>query len=135
MVAAITDHRKGNEFSKATKKAAFIRCSQPDGVPKCERCGQPLKAGRYEFDHRKSAALGGDNSLGNCDVICSGGRATCHGIKTHEEDRPLIQKADNMRDAHLGLTRVKKKIPQPPRAPKKPSKPALPPKQLFKKAS
>jgi hypothetical protein len=137
MVAGIADHRKGNEFSKATKKAAFARCCQPDGIPKCEECGQPLKAGRFQYDHDKASGLGGDNSLENCKVRCSGSKTSCHSLKTEEQDKPLMQKADNMRDAHLGLTGKKASIPYrkaPPREPKSLASklPPLPRTNLFK---
>lgn len=55
----------------------------------CEYCGGTLK-NRYEFDHRRPRALGGDNSLENCAVSC----LPCHNTKTVEEDRPAIGKAD-----------------------------------------
>lgn len=118
------------EFTKATKLKALKRANG-----KCEGCGQPLKAGLFQFDHIKADGLDGDNSLENCKVLCSGGRASCHGIKTHEEDIPIMRKADAQRDAYQGTTRARKKIPQPPRAPRKPSKPSLPPKQFYKDAS
>lgn len=123
------------EFPKSVKKAAFLRCSQPDGIPKCEECGMPLKAGRFQYDHDKADGLGGDNTLENCVVLCSGSKTSCHSLKTEQHDKPLMQKADNMRDAHFGFTRKKVKIPSPPKAPKRPSKPSLPPRQLFQKAS
>lgn len=118
------------EFPKKVKVAALKRA---DG--KCEGCGQPLKPGRFQFDHIVPDGLGGEPTLENCKVLCSGSRASCHGIKTHEEDTPRMRKADAQRDALLGTTRVRKKIPQPPRAPKRPSKQPLPPRPLFKQAS
>ena len=118
------------EFTKATKLKALKRAN---GF--CEGCGQPLKAGLFQFDHIVPDGLGGDNSLENCKVLCSGGRASCHGIKTHEQDTPTMRKADAQRDAYQGTTRPRKKIPQPPRAPKRPSKQLPPPRPMFKDAS
>lgn len=106
------------EFTKKVKLAALKRA---DG--KCEGCGQPLQPGRFQFDHIVPDGLGGEPTLENCKVLCSGSRASCHGIKTHEEDTPRMRKADAQRDAHQGTTPARRKIPQPPRAPKKPSKP------------
>ncbi len=118
-----------SEFSKKTKKAAFVRCGGPDN-PRCEGCGRSLLNHPFQFDHDTADGLGGDNSLENCKVLCSGGRATCHGIKTEEQDKPLMQKADNMRDAHLGLTPKKAPWPKMPKF-KRPGKDSLPPRPMF----
>jgi len=123
------------EFSQKTRKAAFARCCQPDGVPKCEGCGRSLVGHPFDYDHIVPDGLGGDNSLENCKVLCSGGRATCHGIKTHEEDTPRMRKADAQADYARGTTRKKVKIPQPPRAPRRPSKELPPRRPLFRQAS
>ncbi|WP_201829657.1 HNH endonuclease signature motif containing protein [Microvirga zambiensis] len=129
-----------SEFAKATKKAAFARCCRPDGIPKCEECGQLLRAGRFQYDHDKADGLGGDNSLENCMVLCSGSKTSCHSLKTEQHDKPLMQKADNMRDAHLGLTRKKVKIKQPPKTRREPRSlasnlPPLPKLSLYRDAS
>lgn len=57
---------------------------------KCEYCGGQLKPGRYQFDHEKPKALGGDNSLENCKVAC----IKCHLTKTIDADMPSIRKGD-----------------------------------------
>ena len=40
----------------------------------------PIFNGRYLFeaDHKEEASEGGDNSLGNCQILCH----TCHAVKT-----------------------------------------------------
>lgn len=73
-----------HEFSAKTKALASIRA---DG--KCESCTAPLSEGRYHYDHDIPDALGGDNSLENCRVLCT----TCHRDKTGKRDVPRIAKA------------------------------------------
>ncbi|MBF9233959.1 HNH endonuclease [Microvirga alba] len=125
--------RSRKEFPKAVKVATFKRCGGPDN-PRCEECGQPLRPGRFQFDHIKADGFGGEPVSENCKVLCSGSRASCHSVKTEEEDKPRMRKADAQRDAHLGTTRKKAKIPQPPKAPKPPGKAPLPPRQLYEAA-
>ena len=57
---------------------------------KCGYCDGQLKPGQYEYDHRKPVALGGTNDLHNIVVVC---RAS-HADKTHDIDRPDINRAD-----------------------------------------
>lgn len=116
------------EFTKATKAKAFKRANG-----RCEGCGKTLEAGRFAFDHIVPDGLGGDNTLENCQVLCSGGRATCHGIKTAEEDQPRMAKADAQKMAHLGISKPKARIPQKPKM-KREGKIPLPPRPLYKQA-
>ena len=82
------------EFPASVRKDAWERCKG-----RCEGCTAKLFPGKFQFDHIKPDGLGGDPTLENCQVLCS----ACHGPKTHEQDRPLMQKADNMRAKHFGL--------------------------------
>ena len=82
------------EFSKAIKLQAWERCKGH-----CERCTAKLFPGRFDYDHVKPDALGGDNSLANCQVLCE----ACHDKKTITEDRPIIDKASRVRAKWLGL--------------------------------
>lgn len=75
------------EFSQATKKEAWARCEG-----KCEKCKTAFNGRRPEYDHVLADGLFGEPTLENCEVLCS----KCHKIKTHEHDRPLMQKADNI---------------------------------------
>lgn len=86
------------EFPKAVRAAAFLRSK---GY--CEECGTRLLPGRFAYDHVLPDSLGGKPTLENCAVLCSGGRATCHGIKTADRDIPMIAKADRIREKRLGL--------------------------------
>lgn len=88
------------EFPKAVRAAAFLRAN---GY--CEECGAKLLPGRFAFDHRLPDGLGGEPTLENCQVLCSGGRATCHGSKSADIDVPAIAKADRIREKHLGIRR------------------------------
>jgi 5-methylcytosine-specific restriction protein A len=118
------------EFSKKVKTAAYKRCGGPD-KPKCEGCGRPLVAGRFQFDHVKADGLSGEPTLENCKVLCSGGKTSCHAIKT-ASDTAIMRKADAQRDAHRGTTRKKAKIKAPPKAEKPAGKASLPPRQLYR---
>lgn len=83
-----------NEFSAKVKREAWTRCAG-----KCESCTAKLYPGKFDYDHRIPDGLGGTATLNNCQVLCD----ACHGPKTHEIDRPIMQKADNIRNKHLGI--------------------------------
>lgn len=82
------------EFSQATKKEAWKRCEG-----KCESCGTPFDGRRPEYDHDLPDGLYGEPTLENCKVLCP----KCHKLKTHEVDRPLMQKADNIAKGNANL--------------------------------
>lgn len=84
------------EFSQATKKEAWARAQG-----KCEKCGLPFDGRRPEYDHVLADGLYGEPTLENCEVLCP----PCHRIKTHEHDRPLMQKADNIAKKNAGMKR------------------------------
>lgn len=87
------------EFTRKTKAAAFLRCN---GLCEGKGCGARLKAGEAEYDHVLPAELGGDASLGNCQVLCR----PCHKGKT-AADVGRIRKADRQRDRASGALRGK----------------------------
>lgn len=84
------------EFSRKTKAQAFERAQGH-----CELCGLKLQTGRIEYDHIVPCELSGDNSLGNCQCICT----ACHSAKTGQQDVPAIRKSDRQRDKHNGAFR------------------------------
>ena len=88
------------EFSKQTMRDAFERSEGLcEGIlPSGERCCAEV-AHKKHFDHIIPAALGGDNSLTNCAVLC----LPCHGKKTQKIDVPMIAKAKRVADKHLGI--------------------------------
>ncbi len=94
------------EFPVKVKLAAYERC-QKDGKPHCEACGLRI-VGVPEYDHDKPDGLGGEPTLENCAVLCG----KCHRIKTHEEDRPIMAKADRQKKSAAG---IKRKYPWPKR--------------------
>jgi len=51
------------------------------------------------FDHIVPDGLGGKPVIENCMVLC----VPCHNEKTVKEDRPRMQKADNVRQRDQGL--------------------------------
>lgn len=87
------------EFGAKVRRLAWSRCAG-----KCENCTAKLYPGRFAFDHVKPDGLGGEPTLENCKVLCT----ACHTAKTVEQDRPLMQKADNIRAKHFGLGKVKR---------------------------
>jgi len=93
------------EFSAKVKLAAWEAC-HVDGKPRCAIC-LGIITGRPEYDHVKPDGLGGEPTIENCQVLCR----KCHKLKTHEEDRPIMTKADNQKKSEAGVKR-KHKWPQ-----------------------
>ena len=91
------------EFPAEVRKQAWKRCAG-----KCEKCTAKLFPGKFEYDHIRPDGLGGEPTLENCQVLCS----SCHLPKTVEEDRPIMQKADNIRAKHFGFAKVKRPFPK-----------------------
>lgn len=83
-----------SEFPADVRRAAWKRCK---GL--CEKCTAKLFVGKYQYDHRTPDGLGGEPTLENCQVLCT----NCHHIKTVEQDRPPMQKADNVASKHFGF--------------------------------
>lgn len=81
------------EFPARVKVAAYERAGGG-----CEECGTPLRVGKTHYDHVLPDALGGEPTLENCAVLCSG----CHGVKTARQDVPTIAKMKRQRAKHLG---------------------------------
>ena len=88
------------EFTKQTMRDASERSEGLcEGIlPSGERCRAEV-AHKKHFDHIIPAALGGDNSLTNCAVLC----LPCHGAKTQKIDVPMIAKAKRVADKHRGI--------------------------------
>lgn len=98
--------QRRREFPESVKQAAWARC-HVKGAPHCEDCKLPLQ-GRPEYDHDLPDGLYGEPTLENCVVRC----VKCHKRKTHEVDRPLMQKADNIANKNAGITRRKRPWPK-----------------------
>ena len=90
-----------NEFSKATKLAAFKRARG-----RCELCTARLYPGHFDYHHDKECAFDGSNELSNCIVACD----NCHGDVTKQR-APVIAKSNRVRNSHLGIKRAKRTIP------------------------
>jgi 5-methylcytosine-specific restriction endonuclease McrA len=82
-----------SEFKASVRQRAWERCK---GL--CEKCTAKLFPGHFDYDHIIPDGLGGEPTLENCQVLCD----NCHEEKTHKHDRPIMQKADNIRKKHLG---------------------------------
>lgn len=93
------------EFPAKIKLQAWDRC-KVNGKPHCEEC-RGLLVGRAEYDHIKPDGLGGEPTLENCKVLC----AKCHSRKTHQQDRPIMIKADRQKKKTAGINRAKAVIP------------------------
>jgi len=87
-----------SEFSAAVKGQAWKRCEG-----RCEKCTAKLFPGKFDYDHIRADGLGGEPTLENCQVLCK----ACHVEKTVKEDRPIMDKADNIRKRHLGISKPK----------------------------
>jgi hypothetical protein len=97
--------KERQEFPQKVRKAAFARCCKPDGIPKCEGCGNQLR-GTPIYEHITPDGLGGEPTLDNCKVHCK----TCADVKTFTEDNPRMQKADRVLKHTYGLERSKQKM-------------------------
>jgi 5-methylcytosine-specific restriction protein A len=103
------------EFSGTTKKAAWVRCEgqcehrEGTGIDEW-RCQKMLRPGDIFYDHIIPDALGGDNTLSNCQVLC---RAH-HDPKTQKVDVPRIAKMKRQANKHIGATSPKRPWPSRP---------------------
>ena len=89
------------EFTKETMRMALKRA---DGcceglISSGERCSAVLAVAKYHFDHIIPAAIGGDNDLTNCAVLC----LQCHKDKTTKRDIPIIAKSKRIYDKHHSI--------------------------------
>lgn len=96
------------EFTKSTMREALTRSKGlcegllADGT----RCNVNLWQKARHFDHIIPDAIGGDNSLTNCAVLC----VPCHLEKTAKRDIPIIAKSKRVSDRHNGI-RKKSRFP------------------------
>ena len=94
------------EFSKQVRRDALTRSNGfcegilSDGT----RCSANLWQKARHFDHVIPAAIGGDNSLQNCQCLCE----PCHRVKTTKIDVPIIAKSKRISDKHNGIRKVSK---------------------------
>ena len=93
------------EFPSRVKFAAYERC-QKNGKPHCELCGLRI-LGVCEYDHIKPDGLGGEPTLENLQVLCG----SCHRLKTHTQDRPVMAKADRQKKAAAGIRSKRNPMP------------------------
>ena len=96
------NRRPRSEFTKATKAQAWDRCEDEHGVHRCEQCTAPLQTGYIHYDHEIPTSIKADNSLSNCQVLCT----SCHEGKTRV-DRKIIAKAHRIEERHSGMKEKK----------------------------
>jgi 5-methylcytosine-specific restriction enzyme A len=82
------------EFTPKTKLQAF-----ENAKGHCTRCTAKLYHGKIRYNHRIPDALGGDNSLANCEVLC----LACDTPQTYGIDLPLIAKSKRIRKKAAGI--------------------------------
>ena len=87
------------EFTKATKLAAFQRAA---GHCENPQCGQKLFTGNVEYHHDVECAFGGTADLGNCVCLCRG----CHRAITNKQAK-VIAKTTRIRNRHIGIKKPK----------------------------
>ncbi len=72
------------------------------------RCKAPIDVGGFHYDHFVPEGLsGGDNSLGNCQVLCT----SCHANKTINFDIKAISKAKRIAKKLTGLKKSRSPMP------------------------
>lgn len=114
-----------------TVYAQIVHRAMVGGQIHCEGCGQALGKKKYNVDHTKPDGLEIDKSrkLTPDDGKLLGVEC-CHAPKT-KIDVAVIAEAKRREAKDLGIkTRVKAKIPSPPK-PEKPALKALPPRRLL----
>ena len=94
------------EFPAKVRVAAFERAGG-----RCERCCVVVRAGNGpEYHHRVAAAVGGEPTLDNCEVLCR----NCHGAQTATGDIPAIAKTKRIRNRHINAADKRGKFRKPP---------------------
>lgn len=83
------------EFPAKVKAAAFERANG-----KCEGCGNKLFPGKFRYDHDLPDWLGGEPTLENCRVKCTG----CDAPKT-AADQTRIAKTKRQHLKHIGAAK------------------------------
>ena len=87
------------EFTPQTKLAAWKRCG---GYCECDaHKGKKHRILSARYDHIVPDWLGGDNSLGNCQVL----DLRCDKVKTYDTDIPAIAKSKRIEAKRAGLKR------------------------------
>lgn len=120
------------EFPKEIYAQIVRRAMQPTGEIACEGCGLVLGKKPYHVDHTIPDALFLDKKrkLTAADGKCLGVEC-CHAPKT-KLDVANIAEAKRREAKNLGMkTKVKVKIPSPPKSEKPAGKPSLAPRNLF----
>ena len=93
-----------NEFSSATKRAAFARAN---GICEChliphvfpQPCGRPVGEGNTWFEHIDPDRISGRNDLANCAVLTK----TCGRYKSARYDLPIVARVRKREDRSRGI--------------------------------
>lgn len=112
-------------FSKKDRARIF---TDNNGI--CHLCGGGIGIGEaWEIEHVIAWELTHDDSDDNLRPA----HVKCHKVKTHTQDRPIINKAKRREAKHIGAVRPAGKIKSAgfPKSPKQAPKPKLPPRSMF----
>jgi hypothetical protein len=119
------------EFTTAVAVEIVKRATDRLGFIRCECCGCVVKPGSFAIDHIVADALKIDKrrklTVNDGQLLCSGSRDTCHGLKTADQDQPAIARAKRLEAAHVGVRQIptRKIASRPFPVFVKPPKPAL----------
>ena len=119
------------EFTTAVAVEIVKRATDPLGFIRCEQCDCVVKPGGFAIDHIVADALRIDKrrklTANDGQLLCSGSRDTCHGLKSAEQDQPAIARAKRLEAAHVGIRSIpaRKLLSRPFPKCVKPPKPAL----------
>jgi 5-methylcytosine-specific restriction endonuclease McrA len=98
------------EFSKKTKLLAWDRCGGHCEATFKGHCNHARIIGTPIYDHILVEYTSHDNSLENCQVLCS----RCNKIKTYKADRPAIDKTRRIIEKRAGLRKSCRGFRKPP---------------------
>lgn len=125
------------EFTR-NQREQIVERSKRNGLICCEGCNLVLGEKPYEIDHIIAEALRPAADKQKPITIAEGqllGKDCCHRGENGKTNKDVAQiaKAKRQYNRANGLkTKVKARIPSPPKSPKPAQKPALPPRQMFK---
>lgn len=124
------------EFTR-NQREQIVERAKINGVIHCEKCHLALGGKAWEIDHIIAEALRSAADKQKPITIAEGqllGKDCCHRGENGKTNKDVAQiaKAKRQYNRANGLkTKVKARIPSPPKSPKPAPKPSLPPRALY----